>query len=62
MTKKRTLNEYRQVKDCIYVNDVVIPEKNKLADIGAKVFELRKEFPNDQEFGKAVAILIKTTK
>jgi hypothetical protein len=62
MTKKRTLNEYRQVKDCLYINDVVIPENSKLAEIGKKVIELRKKYPNDQEFGKAVAILIKTTK
>ena len=62
MAKKRTLNEYRQVKDCVYANQVIQPEKDKLIKLGESVIKLREEFPNDQEFGKAVAILIQTIK
>tara|TARA_R100001015_G_C4601312_1_gene156262 strand:+ start:1022 stop:1213 length:192 start_codon:yes stop_codon:yes gene_type:complete len=55
MAKKRTLNEYRQVKDCVYANQVIKPKKELLVDFALEVIQLRKQYPNDQDFGREVA-------
>jgi hypothetical protein len=55
MTKKRNINEYRQVRDSVYTH----PDKEKGYYRGVKfdsmyVVELIKNFPNDQELGKEI--------
>ena len=55
---KPDLNNHRQVKEYWTPSHEVaysVTDKN----FKAKVIELRKQYPNDQEFGSAVAKLLK---
>lgn len=83
MTKKRTINEYRQTKEYYTKNpwalhgvprigsegvvesetddyeEEIDDESNSYYEFMRKLKDLRKQYPNDQEFGKRVAIIIK---
>ena len=80
MTKKRTLNEYRQSKEYTK-NPWNLPgppsigsegeveadeheyeiddESNSYYELIRKLKDLRKQYPNDQEFGKRIAMIIR---
>ena len=83
MTKKRTINEYRQTKEYHTKNpwnlygvprigsegvvesetddyeEEIDDELNSYYEFMKKLKDLRKQYPNDQEFGKRVAMIIK---
>lgn len=87
MTKKRTINEYRQTKEYYTKNpwalygvpidtinigsegvvesetddyeEEIDDESNSYYEFMKKLKDLRKQYPNDQEFGKRVAMIIK---
>ncbi len=57
MSKERTLNQYRQVKDTVYnttktkvVNDFYV----KVNFDSQYVIDLIKEYPNDQDLGREI--------
>jgi len=57
MSKERTLNEYRQVKDNVYdtTKTKVVNEYYRKVNFDAQyVVDLIKEFPNDRELGKEI--------
>jgi hypothetical protein len=57
MTKERTLNEFRQVKDSVYnttKTKVVNDYYRKVNFDPQYVIDLIKEFPNDKELGKEI--------
>ena len=57
MSKERTLNEYRQVKDNVYdtTKTKVVNEYYRKVNFDAQyVVDLIKEFPNDKELGKEI--------
>ena len=57
MSKERTLNEYRQVKDNVYdtTKTKVVNEYYRKVNFDCQyVVDLIKEFPNDQELGKEI--------
>ena len=65
MAKKRTMNEYRQTKDTFYkVPPTIGSEGEVRTELGNdhlqptlydQLIDLRKKYPNDQEFGYHVA-------
>ncbi len=83
MTKKRTINEYRQTKEYYTKNpwalhgvprigsegvvesetddyeEEIDDESNSYYEFLKKLKDLRKQYPNDQEFGKRVAMIIR---
>jgi len=55
MTKKRTLNEYRQVKDSIYTPPKVVNDFYRRVNFDCQhVVDLIKEYPNNEELGRAM--------
>ena len=57
MTKERTLNEFRQVKDSFYdtTKTKVINDYYRKVNFNSQyVIDLIKEFPNDKELGKEI--------
>jgi hypothetical protein len=57
MTKERTLNEIRQVKDSVYdtTKTKVVNEYYRKVNFDSQyVIDLIKEFPNDKELGKEI--------
>jgi len=57
MSKKRTLNEYRQVKDNVYdtTKTKVVNEYYRKVNFDVQyVVDLIKEFPNDRDLGKEI--------
>ena len=57
MSKERTLNEYRQVKDNVYdtTKTKVVNEYYRKVNFDAQyVVDLIKEFPNDHELGREI--------
>lgn len=62
MPKNRTLNHYRQNKEFGYSNPRSKSSRNSAEDTIQKIRDLRGQYPNDQEFGKAVAWLLRTIK
>jgi hypothetical protein len=57
MSKERTLNEYRHVKDNVYdtTKTKVVNEYYRKVNFDAQyVVDLIKEFPNDRELGKEI--------
>jgi hypothetical protein len=57
MTKERTLNEIRQVKDSFYdtTKTKVINDYYRKVNFNSQyVIDLIKEFPNDKELGKEI--------
>lgn len=57
MSKKRTLNEIRQVKDTVYTppkRKVVNDYYRKVNFDSQYIIDLIKEFPNDQDLGKEI--------
>lgn len=57
MSKERTLNEYRQVKDNVYdtTKTKVVNEYYRKVNFDAQyVVDLIKEFPNDQDLGEEI--------
>lgn len=57
MSKERTLDEYRQVKDSVYdtTKTKVVNEYYRKVNFDAQyVVDLIKEFPNDQDLGKEI--------
>lgn len=57
MSKERTLNEYRQVKDNVYdtTKTKVVNEYYRKVNFDCQyVVDLIKELPNDQELGKKI--------
>lgn len=57
MSKERTLNEYRQVKDNVYdtTKTKVVNEYYRKVNFDAQyVVDLIKEFPNDRDLGKEI--------
>lgn len=57
MTKERTLNEYRQVKDNVYdtTKTKVVNEYYRKVNFDVQyVVDLIKEFPNDRDLGKEI--------
>ena len=57
MTKDRTLNEFRQVKDSFYdtTKTKVINDYYRKVNFDSQyVIDLIKEFPNDKELGKEI--------
>jgi len=81
MTKKRSMNELRQIKDSHYNNPWALygaPKIGSEGELETEYYEaevddesssyyelltmlkdLRKQYPNDQEFGKRVAKIIR---
>lgn len=57
MSKKMSINELRQTKE-YYVPKVKYQYVPKDPDFKEKVVNLRKSFPNDADFGAAVASLL----
>ena len=58
---KEHLNKLRQVKDVVYKASHNVNYKYVTLSyeaLGRKVLELRKKYPNDQEFGQAVNTLL----
>ncbi len=54
MTKKRTLNEYRQTKDSVYQNqkEKVVENYYRVVNFDPQhIVDLIKNFPNDKELG-----------
>ncbi len=55
MSKKRTLNEYRQVKDSIYTPPKVVNDFYRRVNFDCQyVVDLIKEYPNNEELGRAM--------
>ena len=55
MSKKRTLNEYRQVKDSIYTPPKVVNDFYRKVNFDCQyVVDLIKEYPNNEELGRAM--------
>ena len=57
MSKERTLNEYRQVKDNVYdtTKTKVVNEYYRKVSFDAKyVVDLIQEYPNDKELGREI--------
>ena len=55
MTKKRTLNEIRQVKDSYYNVPKVVNEYYRKVNFDCQhVVDLIKEYPNNEELGKEI--------
>jgi hypothetical protein len=57
MSKERTLNEIRQVKDTVYTppkRKVVNDYYRKVNFDSQYIIDLIKEFPNDQDLGKEI--------
>ena len=57
MSKERTLNEYRQVKDSVYdtTKTKVVNEYYRKVNFDVQyVVDLIKEFPNDRDLGKEI--------
>jgi len=57
MSKERTLDEYRQVKDSVYdtTKTKVVNEYYSKVNFDVQyVVDLIKEFPNDQDLGKEI--------
>ena len=55
MSKKRTLNEYRQVKDNIYTPPKVVNDFYRKVNFDCQyVVDLIKEYPNNEELGRAM--------
>jgi hypothetical protein len=57
MSKERTLNEYRQVKDNVYdtTKTKVVNEYYRKVNFDVQyVVDLIKEFPNDRDLGKEI--------
>tara|TARA_R100001126_G_C4854863_1_gene164017 strand:- start:130 stop:345 length:216 start_codon:yes stop_codon:yes gene_type:complete len=57
MSKKMSINELRQTKE-YYVPKVEYKYIPKASDFKQKIINLRKSFPNDADFGAAVASLL----
>ena len=57
MTKKRTLNELRQVKDVVYKNP-----RSSVKKKSQVILELINNYPNDEELGRAIRELFKNEK
>ena len=56
-SKKERLDELRQVKDVVYnaTHDVkYVYTTLRFEQLGKKVLELRKDYPNNKEFGDAI--------
>jgi len=64
MAKSRTLNEYRQTKDYGYKNPSIGNDRYQFNLIEfenyifPEILKLKKKYPNDQEFGKHVRVLL----
>ncbi len=55
MSKKRTLNEYRQVKDSIYTPPQVVNDFYRRVNFDCHyVVDLIKEYPNNEELGRSM--------
>ena len=57
MSKERTLNEYRQVKDSVYdtTKTKVVNEYYRKVNFDAQyVVDLIKEYPNNEELGREI--------
>ena len=55
MSKKRTLNEYRQVKDSVYTPPKVVNDFYRRVNFDCQyVVDLIKEYPNNEELGRAM--------
>jgi len=55
MTKERTLNEIRQVKDSVYTPPKVVNEYYRKVNFDCQyVIDLIKEYPNNTELGSEI--------
>ena len=55
MIKKRTISEYRQVKDSVYDHPNKVKDYFKNINFDSQfVVDLIKEYPNDQDLGKEI--------
>jgi|32_taG_2_1085360.scaffolds.fasta_scaffold00163_38 hypothetical protein len=54
MVKKRTLNEYRQVKDSVYKQPKVKQHQEDDSSNLDALIEMVKKYPNDWELGRKV--------
>jgi hypothetical protein len=55
MSKERTLDELRQVKDSLYEQPKIVNDYYMKINFNSQyVVDLIKEFPNDQELGKEI--------
>lgn len=55
MTKERTLNELRQVKDSVYVAPKIVNDYYVKLNFDCQyVINLIKEYPNNQELGNEI--------
>jgi hypothetical protein len=53
MSKERTLNEIRQVKDSVYVAPKIVNDYYRKVNFDCQyVIDLIKEYPNNTELGK----------
>ena len=57
MTKKRTLNELRQVKDVVYKNP-----RSSVKKKSQVILELINNYPNDADLGRVIRELFKNEK
>lgn len=55
MSKERTLDELRQVKDSVYVQPKIVNDYYMKINFDSQyVIDLIKEYPNDQELGREI--------
>tara|TARA_R110000803_G_scaffold153388_1_gene218317 strand:+ start:226 stop:435 length:210 start_codon:yes stop_codon:yes gene_type:complete len=56
MEKKRTLNEYRQTKDIVYIKPTeVAQDYHKTINFNQQIIiDLIKKYPNDADLGKEI--------
>jgi hypothetical protein len=55
MSKERTLDELRQVKDSVYVAPKIVNEYYRKVNFDCQyVIDLIKEYPNNTELGKEI--------
>ena len=56
MEKKRTLNEYRQTKDIVYIKPTeVVQDYNKTINFNQQIIiDLIEKYPNDSDLGKEI--------
>jgi len=57
--RKRTLNEYRQVKDNVYKNPTTSLTSNRYLELIENIKKLCKQYPADEDLGGAVRRIIK---
>ena len=57
--RKRTLNEYRQVKDNVYKTPTTSLTSNRYLELIENIKKLCKQYPADEDLGGAVRRIIK---